>query len=336
MKKAGLYKRIDDNTVQCFTCAHRCRILSGKRGICGVRENKDGILYTLVYGRAVAANSDPIEKKPLFHFLPGTLSFSVATVGCNMHCNNCQNSDISQMSRKSGRIMGSDLPPEKIIQIAIEEQCSTIAYTYTEPAVFFDYAYDTAKLAHERGIKNIFVTNGYFSEESFRKISKYMDGANVDLKFFNNNTYRKICGAELMPVLKTIERMKSSGIWVEVTTLLIPELNDSEKELNQIADFINNCDPCIPWHISRFYPTYKMTERPPTSVNSIQKARKIGLKAGLSYVYTGNIPGDEGENTFCPSCGILLINRIGFNVSDIIIRNGKCPECGAEISGVWK
>ncbi|MBN2030525.1 AmmeMemoRadiSam system radical SAM enzyme [bacterium] len=335
MKEARLYHNLKDNKIQCDTCAHHCRLTIGQRGICGVMENRDGVLISLVYGKTIACHVDPIEKKPLFHFYPGTRSLSMATVGCNMHCLNCQNADISQMPRDHNRIQGQDLPPELLVQSAIDRRCRTIAYTYTEPVIFWDYAYDTAQLAHEKGIRNIFVTNGYFSEESLKAISPYLDGANVDLKFMNDKNYRSICGAKLQPVLDTIRSMKALHIWVEVTTLLIPGLNDSQDELTDLARFIHDCDPGIPWHISRFHPTYKMMDRPPTPIVSIQKARQIGLDVGLKYVYTGNVPGEEGESTFCHHCGARLIHRWGFEVTANRLVDGKCPECSMTIDGVW-
>ena len=335
MKEAKLYKKMEDQKVQCLTCAHQCVIAVGKRGVCGVRENHEGKLVTLVYGKAIALHVDPIEKKPLFHFFPGAPAMSVATVGCNMHCLNCQNADISQMPKNSGQIQGEDISPENLVQATIRQNCSVIAYTYTEPAVFWDYAYDTAKLAHREKIKNVFVTNGYLSKESLEEIAPFLDGANVDLKAFQDATYKSICGARLQPVLDTIRRMKEIGIWIEVTTLLIPGLNDSEEELKQIARFIHEIDPGIPWHISRFYPTYRMTDRPPTSVASIQTARDIGIKTGLRHVYPGNIPGDEGESTFCYQCKTRLIHRQGYQIIEGRLVKGKCPECGTEIAGVW-
>lgn len=335
MKEAKLYKKLENAKVQCLTCAHRCIIAEGKRGICGVRQNKGGILYSLVYGKAIALHVDPIEKKPLFHFYPGTKAFSVATVGCNMRCLNCQNYDISQMPREQSKIEGQDVPPEKLVQLAVDNQCRIISYTYTEPTIFWDYAYDTAQLARKKGIKNTFVTNGYLSEEAIREIAPYLDGANVDLKSFVDKTYRTVCGAHLQPVLDSICLMKKLGIWVEVTTLLIPGINDSDEELKEIANFIHECDPGIPWHISRFYPTYKMLDRPATPLEAIQKARKIGLEIGLKYVYTGNVPGEEGESTFCYNCGARLIHRWGFSVMSNRIVEGRCPECGARIDGVW-
>lgn len=335
MKEAKLYRKLEDQKVQCLTCAHQCTITLGKRGICGVRENNGGTLYSLVYGKAIALHVDPIEKKPLFHFYPGTESFSVATVGCNMHCLNCQNADISQMPRDGGNINGNEVLPEALVQLALKHRCRTIAYTYTEPAIYWDYAFDTARLAHEKGIKNIFVTNGYLSEESLRQITPYLNGANVDLKSFRDQTYRSVCGARLQPVLDTIHRMKESDIWVEVTTLLIPELNDSEEELKDIARYIFKCDPGIPWHISRFHPTYRMLDRAVTPLEYIQRACRIGLEIGLRYVYSGNVPGEERESTFCYSCGARLIHRWGFQVASNRIVDGKCPECGVVIDGVW-
>jgi len=335
MKEAKLYRKLANSKVQCFTCAHKCTIAPGKRGICGVRDNRGGILYSLVYGKAIALHVDPIEKKPLFHFRPGTQSFSVATVGCNMRCLNCQNADISQMPRDRNQIQGQEVPPHALVQAALEHRCRSIAYTYTEPAIYWDYAYDTACLAHTKGLENVFVTNGYLSEESLQEIAPYLDAANVDLKSFRDRTYRTICGARLQPVLDTIRRMKQLGIWIEVTTLLIPDLNDSDEELKRMAQFIYEIDPGIPWHVSRFHPTYRMLDRPLTPLESIQKACRIGLEVGLRYVYSGNIPGEERESTYCYSCGVCLIHRLGFEVLQNRLVDGKCAECGATIDGVW-
>ncbi len=335
MKEARLYKTLEQGKVRCLTCAHRCVIGNGKRGVCGVRENRDGKLYTLVFGKLIAMNVDPIEKKPLFHFYPGTRSFSIATVGCNMHCLHCQNSNISQMPKERGQIEGSDFLPEDVVKSALKNGCKTIAYTYTEPTVYWDFAFECSRLAHEHNIKNIFVTNGYLSKESLNEIAPFLDGANVDLKSFKDKTYRTVCGARLKPVLNTIQNMKRLGIWIEVTTLLIPDLNDSDEELNDIAVFLRDLDPGIPWHITRFYPTYRMTDRRPTDVEALRKAREIGFNAGIRYVYTGNVPGEDGEATFCHSCGARLIHRWGFDLMGNRITEGRCPECGAEIDGVW-
>jgi pyruvate formate lyase activating enzyme len=336
MKQARLFDRLDGLSVHCRTCAHHCRIATARRGVCGVMENRDGILFSLVYGKAAAVHADPIEKKPLFHFLPGTSCLSMSTVGCNMHCFNCQNADISQMPKDQGRICGESAPPEALVESAVRSKCRSISYTYTEPSVYWDYAFDTAVLARESGLKNVFVTNGYFSKESLDAIAPVMDAANVDLKSFKDETYKKVCGARLQPVLDTITGMKNRDIWIEITTLLIPGLNDSDAELKDIARFIFGLGPDLPWHVSRFYPTYRMQDRPSTPVGDLKRARSIGLDAGLRFVYTGNAPGDEGENTVCWKCGRLLVERIGFHVSRNDISERRCPQCGAEIAGVWK
>lgn len=335
MKETALYKKLENGRVQCQTCAHGCIIASGKLGICGVRENREGILYSLVYRKAIALHVDPIEKKPLFHFHPGTRSFSMATVGCNMTCDHCQNSNISQMPRDYEQIQGQDLAPADIIQAAVSHRCRTISYTYTEPAIYLDYAYDTAVRAREKGLQNIFVTNGYFSNEALERIIPVLDGANVDLKSFNDETYRSICGARLEPVLKSIQTLKERGVWVEVTTLLIPDLNDSDDELLDIARFIHDVDPGIPWHVSRFHPTYRMTDRGPTSIDGIQRACQIGKGTGLRYVYSGNVHGEERESTFCYECGAKIIQRYGFEVAGNRLVDGRCPECNTEQDGVW-
>ena len=336
MKEVKLYSRLADDKVMCQACAHNCKLNVGKTGICGVRINIEGRLKSIVYGKVAAMHVDPIEKKPLFHFLPGTMSFSVATVGCNMHCQNCQNSDISQVGKEKDYIPGQKMSPNILIMSTINQQCQSISYTYTEPSVYWDYDYYSAIIAKHYGVRTVFVTNGYFTEESLNTIAPYMDAANVDLKFFKDSTYKSNCGAKLKPVLKTIERMKALGIWVEVTTLLSPNMNDSEKELQNIAHFIKDVDPGIPWHVSRFYPTYNMPDHPSTPVHAIHKARQIGLEAGLRYVYVGNIIGDEGENTFCYHCGEELIHREGYVIVKNRIEDGRCPSCKAEIDGIWR
>lgn len=321
----------------CNLCAHRCRIPPGRIGICGVRENVEGTLYTLVYDRIVSANVDPIEKKPLFHFLPGTSSFSVATVGCNFHCRFCQNWQISQAPKGRERyIPGREIPPEKIVRAAIATGSATIAYTYTEPTVFFELAYDTASLATAKGLKNIFVTNGYMTPEALRMIRPYLHAANVDLKGFDDKRYRRLCGAKLAPVLEIIRLMKELGIWVEVTTLVIPGHNDSEGELRAIAAFIESVGEEIPWHLSRFFPAYRMLEDQPTALKTLELAWRIGKEAGLRYVYCGNIPGNVHEHTDCYRCGFRLIDRWGFSVGRVRLERGRCPRCDASIDGVWE
>jgi len=334
--EAYLWEPLEDTKVRCNLCGHRCRIKEGKRGICGVRENRQGILHTLVYGRLIAQNIDPIEKKPLFHFLPGSLSYSIATVGCNFKCRFCQNADIAQMpSERQGLIMGDPVPPETIVRSAQQARCATISYTYTEPTIYFETAYDTAKLAHAKGIRNVFVTNGYMTPEALDMIGPYLDAANVDLKAYSNEYYKDLCGARLAPVKETLRRMKAQRVFVEVTTLLIPGKNDSDQELEALAGFIvAELGPETPWHISRFHPTYKLTDRPPTPVQSLLNARDIGLQKGLRYVYTGNVPGESGESTYCYQCGELLIERWGFTVRKNRIRSGRCPDCKASIDGV--
>ncbi len=334
--EAYLYEKLEDRKVTCRLCNHRCLIKDGKRGICGVRENRGGVLETLVYGRLVAQNVDPIEKKPLFHVFPGTLSYSIATVGCNFKCCFCQNADIAQLpSDRQGMIVGEGCTPEDVVEAAQRADCRSIAYTYTEPTVFFEFAYDTAKLAHHKGILNVFVTNGYMTSEALQKIHPYLDAANVDLKAFNDDFYRDQCSAKRKHVMETLRLMKALGIFVEVTTLLIPGLNDDHKELEALASFIKeDLGPETPWHISRFHPTYRLTDRPPTPVETIHDARRIGLDVGLRYVYCGNVPGDEGENTTCFSCGTPLIERRGFRIAKNAVRAGKCPKFGASIDGI--
>ena len=335
MKEAMLYTPLEEERVQCYLCNHRCIISPSKRGICGVRENRSGRLYTLVFGRAISLNVDPIEKKPLFHLFPGSTSFSIATVGCNFRCLQCQNHEISQMSANEGRIEGRTIAPSQIVSLAKEHQCRSISYTYTEPTIYFEYAYETAVIASQEGIKNIFVTNGYMTEEALRKIHPYLDAANVDLKSFQETFYKEVCGARLKPVLETLKLMRQMGIWVEITTLVIPTLNDSEKEFEEIAQFVVSLGPEVPWHISAFYPTYKMTDLPRTSASSLHRAREIGMKAGLRYVYCGNIPGEEGEDTLCPHCGKTVVERTGFRVMKNKIVKGECGYCHSKIDGVW-
>jgi len=336
--EAYLYEALEDKKVQCNLCSHRCMIKDGRRGICGVRQNEGGILKTLVYGNLIARHIDPIEKKPLFHFLPGTLSYSIATVGCNFRCRFCQNADIAQMpADHKGMIMGDTYTPAEVVDAAQRGGCRSIAYTYTEPTVFFEYAYETAKLAHDRGIRNVFVTNGYMTAEALEMIHPYLDAANVDLKAFSDKYYNELCGAGLQHVQATLKLMKTRGIFVEVTTLIVPELNDDKAELRGLAEFIaQDLGADTPWHISRFHPTYKLVDRPPTPVKTLLKARDIGLKAGLRYVYTGNVPGNAAENTFCYSCGETVIERWGFQVGKLRIKDGQCENCGARIDGVWE
>jgi len=333
MREALFYTKKGDTTVQCFLCPHNCVIQPDKTGICGVRKNTGGRLVSLVYGKVIAEHVDPIEKKPLFHFYPGSRAYSIATVGCNFRCRHCQNSEISQMPRDQGVIMGSDRTPEDIVRAAQQTGCTSISYTYTEPTVYFELAFEAARLARERGIRNNFVTNGYISPEPLEKISPYLDAANIDLKAFSEEFYKNICGARLQPVLEAIRLYKKLGIWIEITTLIIPDLNDSPQELQQTARFIAETGREIPWHVTAFYPTYKLLDKSRTSIKTLIKAREIGLQAGLRYVYTGNVPGEEGENTYCYGCGKLLIKRYGFSIGENNLADGACPKCRARFDG---
>jgi pyruvate formate lyase activating enzyme len=337
MKEAYLYDKQPGKKVRCILCGHRCLIAEGKRGVCCVRENREGILYSLVYEKLISANVDPIEKKPFFHFLPGSKAFSVAAPGCNFRCLHCQNHEISQLPRDKEIIMGEKVSAEQIVSLALKNNCASISYTYTEPTIFFEYALDTAKIACTKGLKNNFVTNGYMTVETLDMVATYLDGANVDLKSFSEEFYKKVCGAKLKPVLESITRMHALGIWVEVTTLIIPTLNDAEEELRRIARFLLSVSPAIPWHVSAFYPTYRMMDKPRTAPEIIRRAREIGLEEGLRYVYTGNIPGEAGENTFCYHCKKVLIKRHGYRIAEnSLTTEGKCPSCGTPIEGVWQ
>lgn len=333
-KEAMFYVVEENGAVRCFLCAHNCKILPGRVGICGVRKNIDGVLYSLVYNKPVALNIDPIEKKPLYHFLPGTLSYSLATIGCNFKCDFCQNWQISQIpsdSLLSWRSLHVSI--EEIIAEAKSNNCQSISYTYTEPTIFFEYAYDIACKAKEVGLYNIFVTNGYMSSQALITINEYLDAANIDLKSFSEDFYQKICKAHLKPVLDTIQLMKKMDIWIEITTLLIPGLNDSDDELKSIADFIANLDVNIPWHISRFHPDYKLLDRDSPSLEQLMRAKDIGEKMGLKYIYLGNVW--EGNDTYCYKCHKLLVKREYFSVKENNILDGHCKFCGEIIRGVF-
>lgn len=333
---AYLWEPMEDKMVNCNLCHHRCKIKNSRRGVCGVRENNAGVLESLVYEKLIAATPDPIEKKPLFHVMPGSLSYSIATVGCNFRCRFCQNADIAQMpADQNGRIAGEKVTPAQVVAHAKKNNCASIAYTYTEPTVFFELAHDTAKLAHADGLLNIFVTNGYMTPEAIEMIRPFLDAANVDLKAFRPESYQNCCNARLEAVKETLVAMKAAGIWLEITTLIIPGFNDNPSELSELADFIvKELGPETPWHVSRFHPTYKMTDRPATPVGTILNARAIGLQAGLKYVYSGNIAGQGGEDTFCPKCGQTLLGRVGFRLTRNLIKNSACSNCGAIIEGI--
>lgn len=335
MKEAMLYKKLKGNKVQCELCAHQCLISPGNKGICAVRENKGGVLYTKAYNKVIATNTDPIEKKPLFHFYPGTQAYSIATAGCNFRCKFCQNWRISQLSKHwEGEFPGKNLPPELIVENAKGSGAVSIAYTYTEPTIFFEYAYDTAKLAQKEGLKNVFVTNGYQSPETIEKMTGLIDAANIDLKSFRDSYYQEVCGARLQPVLDSIQLMHKKDIWIELTTLVVPGQNDSEKELTEIAEFISSIGENIPWHISRFHPAAKMGNSQPTPIETLERAAEIGKEAGLNFVYLGNIPNHNLENTYCPNCGKLVISRRGYSAQNYL-KDNKCPNCTTKLPGIF-
>ena len=292
MQEVLLYRRLDGKKVQCQNCAHYCRVSPGKRGICGVRENVGGKLYALNYGKLIACQIDPIEKKPLYHFLTGTYSLSIAAAGCNFACQNCQNWQISQASKSRKPILGKETAPQAIVDIALQNSLPSISYTYTEPAIFSEYALDVMKLAGTRGVKNVWVSNGFWSKELFDMVSPYLDAANIDLKGFDDDFYKKICQGRLQPVLDTLKRLKDKKIWVEITTLVLPGLNDQEKTFKEIAKFIKKeLGEETPWHVSRFFKdvSWQLKDLPDTPITTVEKARQIGKKAGLKHVYAGNI-----------------------------------------------
>ncbi|MCD6279763.1 AmmeMemoRadiSam system radical SAM enzyme [Candidatus Micrarchaeota archaeon] len=328
LKEAMMYKELTDKIVQCNLCHRHCVLKDGETGECHVRKNINGKLYSLVYGKTVAWNIDPIEKKPFYNFMPGSKAFSFSTVGCNFHCKNCQNWTISQPERIEGEI----LPPKKIIELAEQNNTQGIAYTYTEPTIFFEYAYDTAKLAYQKGLYNIFVTNGYMTPETIDKMN-YIDASRIDIKSMSDKFYHEICGGvNLEFVLDSIKRLYRKQ-HIEIIALLIPSLNDSDDEIRQMAQWIkNNTDKDVPLHFIAYYPAYKMT-LPPTPLSTLRRARKIAMDEGLNYVYTGNIPGDAGENTYCPNCGNMIIQRYGFQVIRMnITEDNRCPVCGHRIN----
>jgi len=337
MREALFYKKTEHHEVQCGLCPHYCRIKEKQRGICGVRENIDGVLQSLVYGKVVASHVDPIEKKPLFHFLPGSYSFSIATAGCNFRCDFCQNWQISMAPREYKIIPGENWNPEEVVAEAVERECQSISYTYTEPTVYFEFALDCAKLARARGLKNVFVTNGFTSPEAVRLVAPFLDAANIDLKSFREEYYRKICGGSLAPVIASIKLIKELGIWIELTTLVIPGLNDSAQELQGIAEFIKNeLGEGVPWHVSAFFPTHKMLDRLPTPEETLVRAREIGLTAGLQHVYCGNLLVPEAANTYCGHCGKTVITRSGHRVTSSEIKDGQCAFCGHNLPGVFR
>ncbi len=336
MKEALLWKKEKDK-IRCSLCNHRCLIAEGRRGACAVRENREGRLYSLVYGKLVAVHIDPIEKKPLYHFYPGHASFSIASVGCNFRCLFCQNADIAQLPHDhGGLIAGKDYKAEQIVGEARENSCLSIAYTYTEPTVWYEFTKDCGRLARKKGLKNVYVSNGYMTREMIDD-AKFIDAANIDLKAFNDNFYREICGARLEPVLESLKYLKKKGVWIEVTTLVIPGKNDSDDELKQAAQFIaDELGKETPWHLSAFHPDYKMLDVPPTPLETLMRAYGIGKEAGLRYIYIGNIDSETGRDTICPNCGEVVVRRGWMEVLENRLQGrkpGQCPNCGKLVAG---
>jgi len=335
MHEAMFYER-QEKGLRCRLCGHNCLISEGRTGICGARENRNGVLYSRVYGKLVAEHVDPIEKKPLFHVLSGSRSYSIATMGCNFRCLHCQNASISQIPKDlQGELPGTQRTPEEVVRMALDTGCQSISYTYVEPTIFFEFAYDCSVLAAARGLKNIFVSNGYMSREAAETLAPVLTAINIDIKAFSDDFYKKVCGARLQPVLDTVRTMRELGVWVEVTTLLIPGMNDSREELQNIASFLLETDKTIPWHVTAFYPSHRMLDVPPTPRSSLQLAHQIGRDSGLDFVYEGNI-GAGGEDTLCPGCGSQLISRAGFSIRNNRLVNGRCPDCGVALPGIWK
>ncbi|MBU0765907.1 MAG: AmmeMemoRadiSam system radical SAM enzyme [Bacteroidetes bacterium] len=333
-KEASHYIKNGENA-ECELCPHYCIVRPGKTGTCRTRINVDGKLYSIAYGNPCSTHVDPIEKKPLYHFYPSSRIFSISTAGCNLRCLNCQNWSLSQVSPKD--TSNYDLMPEQVLDYCIESNCKSIAYTYGEPIVYYEYTYDTSKLAREKGIKNVLVSAGYINEKPLRELCKYTDAANIDLKSFDDETYKKLNGGSLKPVLETLKTFHDEGVWLEITNLVVPEWTDNMDKIKEMCDWLyENGLHIYPLHFSRFSPMYKLTQLPPTPVSKLEKAREIALAAGIRYVYIGNVPGSEGEDTICPKCKKKLIERRGYFISDVMIKDGKCSYCGEPIHGVFK
>ena len=336
MHDAMFFEKFKSKTVKCTLCPHYCLIQDNKHGACAIRKNVGGKLFSLVYGRAVGCSPDPIEKKPLYHFFPGTRSYSYATAGCNFKCSFCQNWNISQVSKgEVGQIIGDKKSPSEIVRDAISMNCKSVAMTYNEPSIQFEYALDVAKEAKSNGLSNVFVSNGYITKDAINEISKYLDAINIDLKSFNDEFYKKVCGARLLPVLDAIKYYYKKGVWLEITTLIIPEENDSVEELKKIAQFIASIDKNIPWHISRFHPDFEMTDKRVTPLKTLLTAYHIGQIAGLNYIYLGNIKSNEFEHTVCPNCKEVLIGRSGYLIIENNLIENKCKYCSQEVHGIF-
>jgi pyruvate formate lyase activating enzyme len=321
--------------IECEICPRACKIADRERGYCGNKENRRGIYYTLIYAQACAVHNDPIEKKPLFHYLPGTNALSIAAAGCNFECKFCQNWQIAQF--RPEQVDSYPLTPEQIVKMTKDQGSPTIAYTYSEPVVFYEYMYDTARLGRSQGIGSVMISNGYIKEEPLVELCKYLTAVKVDLKAFTEKFYKETCSGELKPVLDTLERLKKIGIWFEIVVLIVPTLNDSEKEIREMSRWIKErLGNDVPVHFTRFHPMYKIKNLPPTPVSTLERARKIAQEAGIHYVYIGNVPGHEGEHTFCPGCKKIVIKRTGFFILENHVKGGKCSFCNYPIPGVWE
>ncbi len=333
MHEARLWKSAGD-VVECQLCNHYCKIREGRKGLCQVRKNTDGKLQSLNYGKLIAAHVDPIEKKPLFHFLPGSQSYSIAATGCNFRCSWCQNWDISQLSDRNDPDHLPFTDPAQVVKAALKSGCQSVSYTYTEPTIFYEYARDVSILAREAGLKNVWVSNGYMSDQMLDEYLPQLDAINVDIKAFDESVHHKYTGAHLQPILNNCRVLKRAEVWLEVTTLLIPGINDSSEQIEGLAEYIvNELGKDTPWHISRYYPQPQFRDIPPTAPETIQHALKIGKDAGLNYVYAGNM--GRNEDTYCPACGEMLVARSSLWVAGNKIEQGGCPNCGTNIAGVW-
>jgi pyruvate formate lyase activating enzyme len=331
---SSFFVPLENQHVQCTLCPRECHVAPGERGYCGVRENRGGRYYTLVHGNPCAAHVDPIEKKPFFHVLPRSRSFSLATAGCNFDCKFCQNWEISQALPEE--TVNLDLPPERVVDLAIEYQCRSIASTYVEPTIFFEYMMDIGIKAKDRGILNVYHSNGYINAEPLERLTQYLDAACIDLKAFSDRFYQTMTEGTLGPVLKTLQTLRRTGTHLEIVNLMIPTKNDNLDEVRQMTVWIKEeLGPDVPLHFTRFYPMYKLRNLPPTPVKTLEEARTTALASGLEYVYIGNVPGHEGENTYCPGCKALLIQRTGYLIREIHLKDGKCKYCGRSIPGIW-
>ncbi len=334
VREARFYEKLEHRKIRCKLCPRECVIDDRERGYCGVRENRNGTYYTLVYARPCTYHVDPIEKKPLFHFLPGSLAFSIATAGCNLNCKFCQNWQISQVTPE--QVDSYYLPPKKVARLANDYRSQSIAYTYSEPTIFYEYMYDTARAARQQGLKSVVITAGFIEQEPIKELCQVVDAIKVDLKAFRQKYYTEIVRGELKPVLNTLQTIVEQGTWLEIVYLVVPTLNDSEAEIRDLAQFVKEyLNAEVPIHFTRFYPQYLLKNLPPTPVSTLERCKAIAEAEGLKYVYIGNVPGHPAENTYCPQCGKLLIERTGFLVRQMNIVKGKCPQCQQTIPGIW-